>query len=73
MGAELVVYGVGLWFYVYPSSILPNIHTLIFSIGTVIVPGGVMLKFFEQQSPFEQSLLAELQEINILLRKRGTE
>src|SRR5262245_59533322 len=41
LGAEIVVCGVGLWYYLSPSPMLPNIHTLIFSIGTVLVPGGV--------------------------------
>ena len=73
LGAEVLVCAAGLWFYIHPSQLFPGLHTIIFSAGAILVPCGILRLVFEHPSPFEQTLKAELQEINILLRKRGAE
>jgi hypothetical protein len=71
LGAEILVCGTALWFYTHGIQGVPEIPFLILSIGSLFVGGGAVFKFFEYQSPLEQSLRADLQEIKIILGKRG--
>jgi len=72
---EIGVIGVALGYHIYGNPILPELPTWMFGIGSFIVGGGAWRAFFEGQSPFEQELRANLQEIEIkiILRKRGAE
>jgi hypothetical protein len=69
LGSEILLCVAALWIKDVP--IFSSLTPLFFGIGSLLVGGGAWRAFFECQSPLEQSLVADLQEIKVILGKRG--